>query len=184
MAWRRPGDKPLSEPMMVILPTHICVTRPQWVKPVGLCGPSVAINKLRLHTIWFQGPRLLTSYKFNPSMDKWPYAQLKSSDNINRWDFGSSGSRELVMCTYYVRVIAKIFLTWLFFQLKFLLLHKSIHHTRCPVIQSLNEKFYIIQNTSAWKWRAKHKHNGLSALVATEVALWHDEVIKWKHIQR
>ena len=29
MAWRRPGDKPLSEPMMVRLPTHICVTRPQ-----------------------------------------------------------------------------------------------------------------------------------------------------------
>ena len=32
MAWRRPGDKPLSEPMMVRLPTHIYVTRPQWVK--------------------------------------------------------------------------------------------------------------------------------------------------------
>ena len=32
MAWRPPGDKPLSEPMMVNLPTHICVTRPQWVK--------------------------------------------------------------------------------------------------------------------------------------------------------
>ena len=32
MAWRRPGDKPLSEAMMVKLPTHICVTRPQWVK--------------------------------------------------------------------------------------------------------------------------------------------------------
>ena len=31
MAWRRPGDKPLSEPMMVSLLTHICVTRPQWV---------------------------------------------------------------------------------------------------------------------------------------------------------
>ena len=29
MAWRRPGDKPLSEPMMVSLTTHICVTRPQ-----------------------------------------------------------------------------------------------------------------------------------------------------------
>ena len=28
MAWRRPGDKPLFEPMMVRLPTHICVTRP------------------------------------------------------------------------------------------------------------------------------------------------------------
>ena len=32
MAWRRPGYKPLSEPMMVCLTTHICVTRPQWVK--------------------------------------------------------------------------------------------------------------------------------------------------------
>ena len=32
MAWCRPGDKLLSEPMMVILLTHICVTRPQWVK--------------------------------------------------------------------------------------------------------------------------------------------------------
>ena len=29
MAWRRPGDKPLSEPMMVSSLTHICVTRPQ-----------------------------------------------------------------------------------------------------------------------------------------------------------
>ena len=32
MAWRRTGDKPLSETMMVRLLTHICVTRPQWVK--------------------------------------------------------------------------------------------------------------------------------------------------------
>ena len=29
MAGRRPGDNPLSEPMMVILLTHICVTRCQ-----------------------------------------------------------------------------------------------------------------------------------------------------------
>ena len=34
MAWRRPGDKSLSGPMMVRLPPHICVTRPQWVKVV------------------------------------------------------------------------------------------------------------------------------------------------------
>ena len=32
MAWRRSGDKPLSEPMMIGLPTHTWVTRPQWVK--------------------------------------------------------------------------------------------------------------------------------------------------------
>ena len=35
MAWCQPGDKPLSEPMMVRLPTHICVTRSQWVN-IGL----------------------------------------------------------------------------------------------------------------------------------------------------
>ena len=32
MAWHQPDDRPLSELMMVSLLTHICVTRPQWVK--------------------------------------------------------------------------------------------------------------------------------------------------------
>ena len=32
MAWHRPGDKPLSETMMVSLLTQIYVTRPQWVE--------------------------------------------------------------------------------------------------------------------------------------------------------
>ena len=31
MAWRQPCDKPLSEPMLVSLLMHICVTQPQWV---------------------------------------------------------------------------------------------------------------------------------------------------------
>ena len=39
MAWRRPGDKPLSEPMMVSLTTHICVTRPQWVNSLRPSDP-------------------------------------------------------------------------------------------------------------------------------------------------
>ena len=32
MAWRRPGDKPLSEQMMFTLLMHLCVTQPQYVK--------------------------------------------------------------------------------------------------------------------------------------------------------
>ena len=32
MAWRRSGDKPLSEPKLIFVPTYICATRPQWVK--------------------------------------------------------------------------------------------------------------------------------------------------------
>ena len=41
MAWRRPGNKPLSEPMMVRSLTHIRVTRPQWVNDVEMtqCYP-------------------------------------------------------------------------------------------------------------------------------------------------
>ena len=46
MAWRRPGDKPLSEPMMVRILTHICVTRLQWVNItfVRESNTSVAVN--------------------------------------------------------------------------------------------------------------------------------------------
>ena len=39
MALRRPGDKPLSEPMLVILPTHICFSRPQLVNQQILKPP-------------------------------------------------------------------------------------------------------------------------------------------------
>ena len=30
MAWCQPGDKPLSEPVMISLLTHICITWPRW----------------------------------------------------------------------------------------------------------------------------------------------------------
>ena len=44
MAWRRPSDKPLFEPMLVRLPTHICVTRPQWVKAMWVCWSYPVID--------------------------------------------------------------------------------------------------------------------------------------------
>ena len=49
MAWRRPGDKPLSEPMMVSLLRHICVTQPQWVNTLrpGQDGPHVADDNFK-----------------------------------------------------------------------------------------------------------------------------------------
>ena len=43
MAWRRPGDKPLSEPMIVSLLTHICVTRPQWIKRLNIFQKTIDI---------------------------------------------------------------------------------------------------------------------------------------------
>ena len=36
MAWRPTGDKPLSEPMIIILLTHVCITRPQWLKTANM----------------------------------------------------------------------------------------------------------------------------------------------------
>ena len=47
MVWRRPGDKPLSEPMMVSLQTHIYVTRPQWVNgsPTNNNTPQITTSK-------------------------------------------------------------------------------------------------------------------------------------------
>ena len=45
MAWRQPGDQPLSEPMMVSWLTHICVTRPQWVN----CSRYWSQHKLEIY---------------------------------------------------------------------------------------------------------------------------------------
>ena len=50
MAWRRPGDKPLSEPMMVISLTHICVTRPQWVNLTALICPFPKAHYISIQT--------------------------------------------------------------------------------------------------------------------------------------
>ena len=45
MAWRRLGDKPLSEPMMVYLLTYICVTRPQWVNSLPCWRSTFDVKK-------------------------------------------------------------------------------------------------------------------------------------------
>ena len=37
LAWRRSGDRRLSEPMIIILLTQICVTRLQWVNSLRPC---------------------------------------------------------------------------------------------------------------------------------------------------
>ena len=56
MAWRRSGDKPLSEPMMVSLLTHICVTRPQWVN----CSVSTIFELVKVSVRFFESHSYLT----------------------------------------------------------------------------------------------------------------------------
>ena len=50
MAWRRSGDNPLSEPMIINLPMHICVTQPQWVNKVTINSQS-STYKDTVHSI-------------------------------------------------------------------------------------------------------------------------------------
>ena len=52
MAWHRTGDKPLSEPMIVSLLTHICVTRPQWVKQACSACYSVPLADDMIEWPW------------------------------------------------------------------------------------------------------------------------------------
>ena len=69
MARRRRGDKPLSEPMMASLLTHICVTRPQWVMwDMGcllwvliLNSYSASITDVMYAISCYIGPRLNSS---------------------------------------------------------------------------------------------------------------------------
>ena len=52
MAWCRPGGKPLSEPMMVSLPTDICVTRPQWVNDYVYPTPIKQLTYISTINMW------------------------------------------------------------------------------------------------------------------------------------
>ena len=46
MAWHQVGNKPLSEPMLGCSPTHICVSRPQWVNGMTQCLSSFVRQSL------------------------------------------------------------------------------------------------------------------------------------------
>ena len=54
MAWRWPGDKPLSKPVMIILLTHICIARPQWVNAIPQIDTTqvVEIHSQKQNTLY------------------------------------------------------------------------------------------------------------------------------------
>ena len=50
--WCRPGDKPLSEPIVVSLQTHICVTRHQWINSTRIWLIPAFHSPTRLLVPW------------------------------------------------------------------------------------------------------------------------------------
>ena len=74
MAWRRSGDKPLSEPMMVSLLTHISVTRPQWVKYSWQSSDRTLLhsdNGVLQHGTSLHGNAFRISGPFVPGIHRW-----------------------------------------------------------------------------------------------------------------
>ena len=83
MAWCRPGDKPLSEPMMVSLLTHICVSRPNsrnssailWMRPdqrkYEPLRANVFIGNLKIYQMNCQVPSRYPSQRWRRFMS--PY---------------------------------------------------------------------------------------------------------------
>ena len=80
MAWRRPGDKPLSEAMMVSLLMHICVARPQWVN--WLRPSDTYMNENNIPTLF----QIMACHLFGtkPSSEpKLQYCQLDPKEHIS-----------------------------------------------------------------------------------------------------
>ena len=114
MAWRRPGDKPLSEPMMVRLLTHICVTRPQWLKHIALWCYVTSWN--------FNIGLVAPSHYLNHSWLRWFLDlkfKLQQSLEALRW---SEHWNELQIYSYNHIKITKIFLV-------------KIHNRKCLYFQ-------------------------------------------------
>ena len=75
MAWRRPGDKPLSEPMMASFLTHICVTRPQWVNLNPFC---ILTSQVTLASV--QSQQEPAGARFNIKMSSYQYRKSHCGD--------------------------------------------------------------------------------------------------------
>ena len=76
MAWRCPGDKPLSETMMVSLPTHICVTRPQWVNTKKSC--SIEIFEFWMRFQWNMFLRVQLMINKSVRFQCWEMMEIKN----------------------------------------------------------------------------------------------------------
>ena len=82
MAWRRTGDKPLSEPMMLSFLMHICIIRPQWVNSLRLSDAYMC--QYNIQTLL----QIMACHLFGtkpPSKTMLPYCQVIR--NIFQWHF-------------------------------------------------------------------------------------------------
>ena len=90
MAWRRPGDKPLSKAMMVRLLTHICVTRPQWVTWRESICPSQRVSILQLWCVCLVIMKQLLNKELNGRWSETPWHSYDVIGVIWSWSLSNS----------------------------------------------------------------------------------------------
>ena len=89
MDWGCSGDKPLSEPMMVRLPTHICVTRPQWVNYILVCQVVLTpcgvfiVTWKETHWNWAEKHRSSQNYTHSNLLKGWRMLRLDRCKIVN-----------------------------------------------------------------------------------------------------
>ena len=91
MAWHQLGDKPLSEPVVVSLLTHICVTRPQWVKLNQVCVIYAYHNHAKNASFCFEFAYLYVAiFALTPP---WPWVVavtcFRHTCSAHKWPSGS-----------------------------------------------------------------------------------------------
>ena len=100
MAWRRPGHKPLSEPKLVSWTTHLCLTRPQWVKQ---CWPTTRTPHGITRPHWVKSYSRWNSYPIKTChILQWytciyKYVLFLSSWLLHRWRFTWPLKRKIII---------------------------------------------------------------------------------------
>ena len=80
------GDKPLSEPMMLSLLTHICLTRPQWVKLAEYGFASLIIISLTFMAFIYNTNVYKAVQHKHTAADICPQHAMKKSFNHVLWN--------------------------------------------------------------------------------------------------
>ena len=109
MAWRRPGDKSLSEPMMVSLLTHICVVRPQWVgietTPGSCFGARMWFCQFVCIPIVIMGQSLHDVIKLSDTSKRMKPIKIKTTIHLTQLCNDSTVHTNILYKTIWLRII-------------------------------------------------------------------------------
>ena len=101
MAWCRPGGKPLSEPMLIRLLMHMCITRPQWVKTHTCCAIILLLTYHDQGCPMLSSLQTIFSAQWFFSMNSW--SPWWCACNLNVWLTYISWSELLLSWAFHIK---------------------------------------------------------------------------------